>query len=73
VVVRRKGRLDLIWHSGGTWGFRSFAALIPDHDLAVVVLSKTARSVDRLGVKIVDLLLALGCEAPARRRPSASA
>jgi hypothetical protein len=39
-----------------TWGSRSFAALVPDHHVAVVVLTNTARSVDRLGLRLVDLL-----------------
>jgi D-alanyl-D-alanine-carboxypeptidase/D-alanyl-D-alanine-endopeptidase len=29
MVLRRKHKPELIWHSGGTWGFRSFAAMIP--------------------------------------------
>jgi len=36
------------------WGFRSFAGLTPSRDRAVVVLSNTARSVDRLGWHLLD-------------------
>lgn len=56
MILRRRGCPQLIWHNGGTWGFRSFAAMIPDRQVAVVVLANTARSVDRLGIKLVDLL-----------------
>lgn len=56
MVLRREGRPDLTWHSGGTWGFRSFAAVSIATGTAVVALTNTARSVDRLGLKITDTL-----------------
>jgi CubicO group peptidase (beta-lactamase class C family) len=46
----------LLWHNGGTSGFRSFAAVRRDRGVAVVVLSNTARSVDRLGLRLVRAL-----------------
>ena len=48
----------LLWHNGGTNGFRSFAAVARDRGIAVVVLSNTARSVDRLGLRLVRELSA---------------
>jgi CubicO group peptidase (beta-lactamase class C family) len=56
MILQRKGKPQLIWHSGGTWGFRSFAAACADTDTAVVALTNTARTVDRLGLKIIDTL-----------------
>jgi CubicO group peptidase (beta-lactamase class C family) len=56
MVLQRKDKPDLAWHSGGTWGFRSFAAVSVASGTAVVVLSNSARSVDRLGLKIIDTL-----------------
>jgi len=48
-------RLDkphrLWWHNGGTDGYRSFAGFIPGKQVAVAVLSNTARSVDLLGLR----------------------
>jgi serine-type D-Ala-D-Ala carboxypeptidase/endopeptidase len=44
----------VVWHNGGTWGFSSFAAFSPERHRAVVVLSNTARSVDRLGWRLLD-------------------
>jgi CubicO group peptidase (beta-lactamase class C family) len=43
----------IVWHNGGTWGFRSFAGFDPGAGNAAVVLSNTARSVDRLGFELV--------------------
>ena len=46
----------MLWHNGGTNGFRSFAGAIRDAGIAVVVLGNSARSVDRLGLRLVRLL-----------------
>jgi serine-type D-Ala-D-Ala carboxypeptidase/endopeptidase len=46
----------VLWHNGGTSGFRSFVALARETDTAVVVLSNTARSVDRLGLRLLKAL-----------------
>ena len=46
----------MLWHNGGTSGFRSFAALARETGTAVVVLSNTARSVDRLGLRLLKAL-----------------
>lgn len=36
----------MLWHNGGTGGFRSFVGLIPSSEVAVVVLANHARMVD---------------------------
>jgi serine-type D-Ala-D-Ala carboxypeptidase/endopeptidase len=46
----------VLWHGGGTSGFRSFAAVARETGTAVVVLSNTARSVDRLGLRLLKAL-----------------
>jgi CubicO group peptidase (beta-lactamase class C family) len=46
----------VLWHNGGTNGFRSFVALVPESGTAVVVLSNAARSVDRLGLRLLKAL-----------------
>jgi D-alanyl-D-alanine-carboxypeptidase/D-alanyl-D-alanine-endopeptidase len=46
----------VLWHNGGTSGFRSFVALARETNSAVVVLSNTARSVDRLGLRLLKAL-----------------
>jgi CubicO group peptidase (beta-lactamase class C family) len=46
----------VLWHNGGTSGFRSFIAAARETRTAVVVLSNTARSVDRLGLRLLKAL-----------------
>ena len=56
MTLQREGKPDLTCHSGGTWGFRSFAAASVQSGTALVVLTNTARSIDRPGLKITDTL-----------------
>jgi CubicO group peptidase (beta-lactamase class C family) len=54
MIARSPGqRGPLLWHNGGTSGFRSFAAVARDRGIAVVVLSNTARMVDPIGLRLV--------------------
>lgn len=53
-VASHPRKPPIVWHNGGTWGFRSFVAFQPDTGEAVVVLSNTARSVDRDGFTLLD-------------------
>jgi CubicO group peptidase (beta-lactamase class C family) len=46
----------VLWHNGGTSGFRSFVAFTRETRTAVVVLCNTARSVDRLGLRLLQAL-----------------
>jgi CubicO group peptidase (beta-lactamase class C family) len=48
----------LLWHNGGTGGFRSFAGFVPDTGVAAVVLANDLRSVDRIGVDLMNTLSA---------------
>lgn len=52
------GTPRVVWHAGGTWGFRCFAGLVPGRGAAVVVMSNTARSVDRLGFQLLEKVAA---------------
>ena len=59
----------LIWHNGGTGGFRTFAGFLPDEGKGVVVLANGMGNVDALALRLLD---------PTRRklpthRPSAGA
>lgn len=55
-VLARKDAADWWWHNGGTGGYFSIVAVDPFNKAAVAVLTNTARSVDRLGMKILDHL-----------------
>ena len=54
MISRRSRHPKLVWHNGGTWGFRSFAGFAPEHGTAAVLMSDTARGVDRLGLRLVE-------------------
>ena len=54
-LPRRRLRPRLLLHEGGTGGFRSFAGVIPERDVRVVVLANQARSVGRIGLRLLDL------------------
>ncbi len=49
----------MLWHNGGTGGFRAFAGFVPAAGVGAVVLANDLRSVDRVGV---DLLTALSTQ-----------
>lgn len=51
--------LSLVWHNGGTTGFRSVAGFVPGQDLGIVVLSNTADSnlSEALMMRYYDLAL----------------
>jgi serine-type D-Ala-D-Ala carboxypeptidase/endopeptidase len=53
--ARRRARV--LFHDGGTGGFRSFAGVIPERDVGVVVLTNQARWVSRLGHRLLELLM----------------
>jgi CubicO group peptidase (beta-lactamase class C family) len=46
----------MIWHNGGTGGFRSFLGFYENSGMGIVVLSNSAQSVDLVGVKILQYL-----------------
>ena len=54
-VFNRGGR-DLVWHNGGTGGYRSFVGFSPVEGVGVVVLSNTSTTagVDDIGLHLLD-------------------
>ncbi|MBX3715607.1 MAG: beta-lactamase family protein [Burkholderiales bacterium] len=65
-VIRPGGKGRILWHNGGTGGFRSFAGLHEATGVGVVVLSNTSTSVDDIGLHVLDDTVAL---APEGRKP----
>jgi D-alanyl-D-alanine-carboxypeptidase/D-alanyl-D-alanine-endopeptidase len=48
----------VLWHDGGTGGSFSVAGFVPELVLAAVVFTNTARPVDRIGLEIVESIVA---------------
>ncbi|MGH2636642.1 MAG: serine hydrolase domain-containing protein [Actinomycetota bacterium] len=53
-------KLDMVWHNGGTGGYRSFLGWAPANHTGVVALSANVRSVDRIGSRALLDLAAAG-------------
>lgn len=64
-IFNRSGR-EVIWHNGGTGGYRSFIGFVPSAGIGVVVLSNTstAAGVDDIGLHLLD------ARAPLQRAPT---
>jgi D-alanyl-D-alanine-carboxypeptidase/D-alanyl-D-alanine-endopeptidase len=45
-----------LWHNGGTGGFSSYVGLLPEPQVAVVVLTNTARPVEACGIRMLKAL-----------------
>jgi len=45
---------DVVWHNGGTGGYRTFVGFEPKKRVGVVVLTNTSTSVDDLGLELLD-------------------
>ena len=54
--VPTAGGQVMLWHNGGTGGFRAFAGFIPAAGVGAVVLANDLRSVDRVGVELLTEL-----------------
>jgi hypothetical protein len=48
---------NIIWHNGGTGGFRTYLGFTEDRQFGVFVLSNTAISVDALAEEILKALV----------------
>lgn len=50
---------EIIWHNGGTGGYRAFAGFIKDGNKGVVVLSNSNASIDDIGIHLLQPTAAL--------------
>jgi D-alanyl-D-alanine-carboxypeptidase/D-alanyl-D-alanine-endopeptidase len=46
--------IDIVWHNGGTGGYRTFAGFIKGGDRGVVVLSNSTVSIDDIGLHLLN-------------------
>ncbi|WP_179319709.1 serine hydrolase [Winogradskyella helgolandensis] len=49
----------IIWHNGGTGGYRAFTGFLNDFSKGVVVLTNSVSTVDAIGMKLLDAPLPL--------------
>ncbi|MBC3808146.1 serine hydrolase [Undibacterium seohonense] len=71
-ILKHKDGSKLVWHNGGTGGYRSFAGFNPKTKTAVVVLSNVGdeKGVDDLGRHILDTRYELMEKPQAARQPT---
>lgn len=50
------GGVRIIWHNGGTGGYRSFIGFVKESQTAVAVLSNSENSVDEIGIQLLEYL-----------------
>ncbi|WP_394747839.1 serine hydrolase [Spongiimicrobium salis] len=50
---------EIIWHNGGTGGYRTFAGFLKGTQKGVVVLSNSNESIDDIGLKLLNPALSL--------------
>ncbi len=56
ITTTSRTGLRLLWHNGGTGGFRSFAGLRPDRGTGVVVLANSRRAPEPAGLRLLTRL-----------------
>jgi CubicO group peptidase (beta-lactamase class C family) len=52
--ILKRPALNIVWHNGGTGGYRTFAGFDPVRRVGVVVLSNLNASVDDIGFHLLD-------------------
>ena len=65
-IIRTEHDRTILWHNGGTGGYRSFVGFDPVSSSGVVVLSNTTFSVDDLGFHLLDRRFDLSTPPPQR-------
>jgi len=57
--IRDSGQTRIVWHNGGTGGYRAFCGFIKEQEIGVVVLSNINIGADDIGFHILDSSYAL--------------
>ena len=53
-ITRTGGERTIVWHNGGTGGYRSFIGFDPDREVGVVVLTNSNEGSDDIGFHLLD-------------------
>jgi CubicO group peptidase (beta-lactamase class C family) len=53
-IVRAVGDDRIVWHNGGTGGFRTWAGFDPELGVGAVVLTNSSQSADDIGVHLIN-------------------
>jgi D-alanyl-D-alanine-carboxypeptidase/D-alanyl-D-alanine-endopeptidase len=67
LIFSTDGR-EIVWHNGGTGGFRSFVGYDPKERIGVVVLSNASNGVDDIGFHLLNPKLPLANPEPPKQR-----
>ena len=59
------GEERIVWHNGGTGGYRSFVGFDPDKEVGVVVLMNSTQGGDDIGLHLLNNLLPLAAPSAA--------
>lgn len=51
--IEQRGQSEVIWHNGGTGGYRSFIAFDPARKVGVVLLTNSVRGLETLGFALI--------------------
>ena len=67
--VRKVGDSKIVWHNGGTGGFRTFAGFDPEKGVGAVVLTNSRHGADDIGMHLInpEIPLAPAPEPPVER------
>ena len=52
--IRHVGESRIVWHNGGTGGYRTFLGFDPDQGVAVVVLTNSGQGADDIGFHLLN-------------------
>ena len=58
-ILARPGRDSIIWHNGGTGGYRSFTGFDPVRKVGVIVLTNANIGADDIGLHLLDTTMPL--------------
>jgi CubicO group peptidase (beta-lactamase class C family) len=58
-ITRTSGEGTIVWHNGGTGGYRSFLGFDPVREVGVVVLTNSSQSADDIGFHLLNSAIPL--------------